>query len=241
MAVQSLLSAIYPPSCLACEEPTEAVGGLCPGCWGDTHFLRGVLCSGCGAPLLGEADPDEDLRCDDCLRVARPWDRGRAAVAYAGVGRRLVLGLKHGDRTDLAPDLARWMVQAAGDMLDGDPFIVPVPLHWTRLFRRRYNQAGLLAQAIARQAGLTAVPDALIRVRRTPPLEGKDRAARFKTLLETIAPHPRRGSVLAGRAVVIVDDVMTSGATFAAATEAAHAAGASRVSVLALARVVKDL
>jgi predicted amidophosphoribosyltransferase len=151
-----------------------------------------------------------------------------------------VLALKHGDRTDLARPGARWLRAAGAALLTPGSVLVPVPAHWTRLVRRRYNQAALLAHALARLTGLDWLPDALVRNRRTATLDGLTREQRFAMLGAAIRPHPRRGARLKDRPVVLIDDVMTSGATLAAATEACHAGGATEVSVLVLARVAKD-
>ena len=172
--------------------------------------------------------------------IARPWDQGRAALVYKDVGRRLALGLKHGDRLDLVPALASWMAHAGRGFLRADSLIVPVPLHWTRLLKRRYNQAAYLAKGVGKVTGASVLPDGLQRVKRTKPLDGHNRDARFAALQDSIVANPRRVHLIAGRDVVIVDDVMTSGATFAACTEMCIAAGAQSVCVLALARVAKD-
>ena len=238
MKMQSVIRAIYPPHCVACEEQTAEDHGLCGACWRDTQFIHGLTCDACGTPLMGSGTGP--LHCDDCMTIARPWDQGRAALVYDGVGRRLVLNLKHGDRTDLAVPAAKWMLHAGRGIVRADMVVVPVPLHWSRLIARRYNQAALLSRLVARGLGAAHVPDALRRVTRNPKMEAVGRDARFAALQGAIAHHPKRRHLLHGRDVLIVDDVMTSGATLAAATEAADAAGAGRVCVLTLARVVKE-
>lgn len=240
--MQAALTLLYPHRCIACAAMVEERDALCGPCWGDTRFVAGLVCKTCGAPLPGE-DEDEssgEIRCDDCLATVRPWDQGRTALIYADTGRKLVLALKHGDRPDLARAGAHWMRQAAGDLLSPDTVIVPIPIHWLRLLKRRYNQAALLAQQLAADTGATCLPDALIRPRQTKVHDGMSVPARFANMQDAIRPHPRRGKHLAGRDVVLVDDVMTSGATLAAATQACRAANAATVSILTLARVVKD-
>ena len=155
-------------------------------------------------------------------------------------GRRLVLALKHGDRTDLVRPMVKWMSKAATPILQPDMVVVPIPLHRWRFFKRRYNQAALLARAFAQAHDLTYLPDSLIRPGRTQALDGKSVEQRFETLADRIKPHPLRGTRLKDRQVLLVDDVMTSGATLAAASEACMAAGASQICVLTLARVAKD-
>lgn len=214
--------------------------GLCASCWLETQFISGCICDACGAPQPGEDDGLERILCDDCLSRPRPWNRGRAALVYAGAARRLVMGLKHGDRLELAVAGARWMSAQAADLADTETLVVPVPLHWMRLAKRRYNQAALLSVRLARQLGAEHLPDALWRPRATRPLEQVTRDARFAALNGAIRPHRRQGARMAGRRVLLVDDVMTSGATMAAAAQAARDAGAVAVDVLTLARVVKD-
>ena len=174
MRMQSVIRAIYPAQCVACETQTQAENGLCGTCWRETRFIDGTICDTCGAPLPGDSD-GQRLQCDDCMAIARPWDRGRAALVYTGIGRKLVLGLKHGDRTDLVEPAGLWMARLARALIHPDTVVVPVPLHWMRLLRRRYNQAALLAQVIARDLQRPVCVDALLRPRKTDP--SKDTAA----------------------------------------------------------------
>jgi ComF family protein len=236
--MQSVLRVLYPPQCISCATLVEEPGALCGACWQDTPFLGQTVCDCCGAPMLG-AVAEGDI-CDQCMTIARPWRRGRAALAYRDNGRRLVLALKHGDRLDLVAPAARWMARAGAPILRAGMLAVPVPAHRWRLFRRRYNQAAALAQALARIAPVTYVPDALVRTRATQVQDGMGQEARFVNMQGAIRPHPRHGARLAGAEVVLVDDVMTSGATLAAAAEAVLAAGAREVFVLVLARVARD-
>ncbi|MFD0982186.1 ComF family protein [Tropicimonas aquimaris] len=238
-ALRTTLRTIYPPHCLSCNEVVGTERGLCGACWAEAVFINGLVCELCGVPLAGE-EGGGPACCDDCLAIARPWTAGRAALVYAGTGRRLVLGLKHGDRTELAKVAAGWMAHAGRDILEPDLLVAPVPLHWWRLFRRRYNQSALLSVALGRLTGLECCPDLLVRTRATPTQEGRDRHQRFRNVSGAIAVHPRRADGIAGRRVLLVDDVLTSGATMAACADVALAAGACEVRVLALARVSKD-
>ncbi len=238
--LQTALHLIYPPRCTICGDQVESDFGLCGPCWRDTPFISGLVCDACGVPLPGEEDAAQVVHCDDCMRIARPWQRGRAALLYKDNGRRLVLALKRGDRQDVVRPAALWMARAAKPLLTDNTLIAPVPLHWVRMLRRRFNQAALLAKAVADEAGLACCPDLLIRQRRTRSLEGLGFDARHQTLDGAIKAHPKRRHRMAGRHVLIVDDVMTSGATFSAAAQACFASGAKDVSILALARVAKD-
>lgn len=237
--MQSALKLLFPPQCVSCGDPVEGAFGLCGPCWGKTPFIGGLVCDCCGVPLPGEGDGTRIL-CDDCMKIERGWHRGRSALIYKDNARRMVMALKHGDRLDLARPAGGWMARALAPILSPDMLVVPVPVHWTRLMKRRYNQAAVLAKALAREARLDLAPDALIRPRRTLPHERMSVEARFANMADAIQPHPKRGAQLDGRHVLLVDDVMTSGATLEACAQAARAAGAADIDAITLARVVKD-
>lgn len=236
--MQMMLRLLYPPRCLICGGLVETDFGLCGTCWRDTPFLSGLGCSCCGVPLPGVSDRAEF--CDECLVTPRPWQEGRAALLYRDNGRKLVLMLKHGDRHDIAGPAGQWMARQARPMLREGMIAVPIPLHLRRHLRRRYNQSALLAMSLAEALGIDWSPNALTRDRHTPALEGKGREERFATLDAAIRVAPEHRELIRGRPVLLVDDVMTSGATLSAATEACLAAGASEVCVSVLARVAKD-
>ena len=237
--MQSLLRLAFPPQCISCSDLVEREFGLCGQCYRDTAFIAGLVCEVCGVPLPGQVSTAVE-KCDDCMSIARPWSRGRAALVYKDNARRLVLAFKHGDRLELAKPLANWMVGAGRELFASDSVLVPIPVHQIRLLQRRYNQAAILAKAIATTQNIDVIPDLLYRTRRTRPHDGMSREERFSNMENAIKPTKGAADILNGRAVVLVDDVITSGATMAAAADACISIGARRVDVLSLARVAKD-
>lgn len=193
----------------------------------------------CGVPQQGPREVGEAVVCDDCLTRPRNWTSGRAALLYQCNGRKMVLGLKHGHRHEIARMAGRWLAQAISDTLTNDSIVVPVPLHWTRLLRRTFNQSASLARAMASNCGCEVLPDALIRTRRTRSLDHHNPVQRMEILSGSMIASARGKQAMYGRPVVVVDDVMTSGATFSEATRACFSAGAASVSVVALARAAK--
>lgn len=233
-AIASMVRAIYPARCMVCDTYTDAPHGLCPSCWGDTHFISGSTCTTCSAPLVGEV---QGAQCDTCLSFPPPWKRGIAVMEYEGAGRAMVLALKRYDRLDLAPAMARWMQRAAAPLLPVTDLITPVPLHPSRLFRRKFNQSAELARHLALGAGIIYAPDLLTRIRKTESQQGKSRHERIENLKAAITPTPRHRESMHGKRVLLVDDVLTTGATLTACTEACMAAGAKNVNIVVLARV----
>ncbi len=237
--MQRLLNIIYPPRCLTCDEHVEKNNALCGHCWRETPFIIGAVCNKCGTPLVGE-DTGENSLCDDCIRMARPWARGRSAMVYSGNGRNIILRLKHGDRSDLALSAAVWMSESARNLRRERQVIVPVPLHWTRFLKRRFNQSALLAKEMAKLLDASFGPDFLVRNKRTSSLDGLNREERFQMTADAITAHPKRIGKFRNRPILLVDDVMTSGATLAACADACLAAGAENVDIVTLARVAKS-
>lgn len=238
--MQSPVRLFYPSQCISCGDLVDSEGALCGSCWRDTHFITGTICDCCGIPLLGESAPDEILQCDGCRDHPRVWDRGRAAFVYKDTGRKLVLGLKHGDRQELAAPASKWMARATEDIVDEDTIVAPIPLHWSRFLKRRYNQSALLSRGIATQLGLEHCPDLLKRVRRTVSLDGLGPTERNATVSGAIAINPKRRHLIEGRPILLVDDVLTTGATLDAAARACFASQACEVNVITLARVAQD-
>lgn len=243
-AMKDALRIIYPPQCLACGEGVVDEGALCPGCWSEAEFITGPCCGTCGAPVPGNIPISEshepDTLCDECLSTMRPWQAGAAAMIYGGTARRLVLALKHGDRPDLSRPLANWLHRAAAPLIQQDTIVIPVPVHWRRLVKRKYNQSELLSAHLARQAGLLHLPDALQRVRHTASQDHKNVVERFANIADAIQVKQRHIPQLQGRPVLLVDDVLTSGATLSASARALTLAGSGTISVVVLARAVKD-
>ncbi len=229
-----MLEMIYPARCMGCEVYTDGAQGLCPDCWSKTFFITGAACKQCGTPLPGEGT---DLLCDSCITFPPAWNHGAAAVIYAEGGRKMVLALKRGDRLDLAPALARWMHSPAKPLLKRADIIAPVPLHRWRLLRRKFNQSAELARHLARFSGQYCLPDLINRQRRTPSQDGLNRAERMDNQRGAFRISKRHMPALKGKSVLLVDDVMTTGATLSACAEALFAAGASNVDVIVLARV----
>ncbi|MEM8792154.1 MAG: double zinc ribbon domain-containing protein [Pseudomonadota bacterium] len=235
----AILDTLIPPICPVSGQEVTAQGALAPEAWAELAFLTGPRCRSCGREIPGLMPEETEFRCDICTIYAQPWQRGRAAFRYDGTGRRLILSLKHGDRLDLVPSLARWMLTAGPELVAEANLIAPIPLHWTRMLKRRYNQAGELARKICRLGERHAAfaPDLLRRTRRTPPQDGKNRAARIENIEKalTLSPHGRR--TLPGKRVLLIDDVLTTGATLAAATRVCLEGGAAGVDVLVSALV----
>jgi len=238
-AGRALLDAILPPLCLGCREIVATPGALCPECWRQVAFIAPPHCARCGVPFAGERG--SDALCIDCLTRPPRYRRARAAMIYDERSRRLVLPFKHGDRTDMAPACGAWMARAGADLVAAADLVAPAPLHWRRLLTRRYNQAQLLARAVAREAKATLAPDLLRRVSWSGPQTGLGVRERRRNVRRAFDVHPAWRSEVGDRTVLLIDDVLTTGATVDACAAALTRAGAAHVDVLTLARVVRPL
>jgi ComF family protein len=232
---RAALDALYPPTCLACRAATGAHGGLCPACWRAMRFIERPFCDRLGTPF--EQDLGEGLLSPQAIADPPVFRRARAVARFEdGPARRLVHRLKYSDRGDLAKPLGAWMARAGADVLAEADAIVPVPLHPLRLWKRRFNQAAALAEALAAKSGKPFEPRWLMRVKSTRSQVGltrEQRAANMQGAFRAAAGAPVRDL-----RIVLVDDVLTSGATANAAARALLRAGAADVDLVVFARVV---
>jgi ComF family protein len=230
----ALLDTLLPPNCLACDAPVAADGQFCLPCFRQANFISAPFCAHCGVPLPFAGATGF---CTNCATAPPAFVAARAALRYDDLAKKLILPFKYADRPEAARSLAVIMARAGQGLLAGADVLVPVPLHKTRLRHRGYNQAVLLAANLARRAGKPVLRDALVRPRPTPPLRGLGVAARQAAMAGTIAATQAAADQLAGRAVLLVDDVLTTGTTAHECAKVLLAAGARRVDVLTIARV----
>ena len=196
--------------CVACREPVDGEG-VCAACWAKLSFIAPPYCPRLGIPFV--YDPGPELLSMEAIANPPAYARARAAVRYDDVARTLVHALKYQDRTDLAPAMGRWMARAGRELLAEAEVLVPVPLHWRRGWSRRYNQSGALARVIERQSGVKLASEALRRVRPTQQQIGLSRSQRASNVQGAFKVAPDRAADIAGRRVVLIDDVLTTGAT----------------------------
>lgn len=233
-----IVGLVYPPSCIACQAATAEAQALCARCWAGIGFIERPYCERLGTPF------EVDLGCGlvSPAAIADPpvFARARAVCRFDGAARELVHRLKYGDRTELALTLGRMMAQAGHELLAEADLIVPIPLHRTRLWTRRFNQAAALARELARHGGVACGQAALTRVKRTKQQVGLTRPQRADNLQGAFKVLPAMKPAVDGRRILLVDDVLTTGATANAAARALLRAGAREVDILTFARVVTD-
>ena len=229
---------VYPPRCPACGRGVAQQGGLCSECWDGLVIPSEPCCAACQRPF-GDAGPAAGAICAPCLAAPPLHDGIAAGTLYTDVSRKLVLAFKHGRHIALAPLLARLIAARLPESDDGR-VIVPVPLHRWRLWRRGFNQAALLGRQLRIMGHGSLCVDALVRTRPTPALGGLGRKARARMLAGAIRLNPRRRGVIEGRDVLLVDDVLTSGATTTACVRALKRGGAKSVTIACFARVLDE-
>lgn len=223
---------LFPPQSLD-GGPRPLAGGFTADAWTRIRFLDGPVCDGCGAPF--EFDPGD--RCAACLAKPRAFDAARAACLYDESSRGPILQLKHADRLDLAPMFARWLSRSARELIEDADAIVPVPLHPLRLLQRRYNQAAEIARPLAAMTGTPYLADALVRRRATATQGGKSGSGRKRNVAGAFAVPDARRRDVAGLRILLIDDVLTTGATAEGCARALKTAGAARVDLAVVARV----
>jgi ComF family protein len=225
-----------PPLCPVCRQLIGDSGALCATCWSGLSYIAPPYCERLGIPFA--YDPGPGILSMQAIADPPAYHRARAAVRFDDVSRALVHALKYGDRLDLAPTLGRWMAGAGRNLLAGADALVPVPLHWRRLWARRFNQSAALAKEISIRSGVPVAHGALRRVKATAQQVGLSRSERALNVQGAFRTPSDGKAEVAGRRLVLVDDVLTSGATVDACARALLRAGAADVDVLVFARVV---
>lgn len=232
--MRNVLNLFFPPQCLVCEALVPTHGTLCTSCWNAVPFISAPMCACCGLPL--EFAVDEHTLCGECLREHPPYSRARAAFVYNDESRALILKLKYQDDTYLAPTFGRWLKNAGAELIAASDLIIPVPLYYWRMVGRRYNQSLLLARILAAHTQLPLIADGMKRIRATAQQTGLTRPQREKNVKNAFAVPSKHRATIRGKSVLLIDDVMTTGATLSACTKTLLKADAGQVNVLTLAR-----
>jgi len=233
-ALRATLDLALPPLCPACREPVEG-RGLRPACWSKLSFITRPYCERLGIPFV--YDPGPGILSMEAIADPPAYHRARAAVRFDDISRALVHALKYSDRLDLAPMMGRWISHAGRELLTEADALVPVPLHWRRLWARRFNQSAMLAAAVSAQSGVPIAGAALKRVKPTAQQVGLSRSERAQNVQGAFRVPAEGKAAVAGRRLIVIDDVLTSGATVDGCARALLRAGAANVDVLIFARV----
>ena len=232
--LHAALDLALPRLCPACRAPVDGQG-LCSGCWSKLSFISRPYCERLGIPFV--YDPGPGILSMEAIADPPAYNRARAAVRFDEISRALVHSLKYGDRLDLAPMMGRWLAHAGREILKEADVLVPVPLHWRRNWARRFNQSAMLAAAISATSGVPIATGALKRVKATAQQVGLSRNERAANIQGAFRVPPPGKPAVVGRRLVLVDDVLTSGATVEGCARALLRAGAANVDVLIFARV----
>ncbi len=232
--LQTALDLALPQLCPACRETVEG-RGLCASCWSKLSFITRPYCERLGIPFV--YDPGPGILSMEAIADPPSYNRARAAVRFDEISRALVHALKYGDRLDLAPMMGRWVASAGRELLAEADALVPVPLHWRRLLARRFNQSAMLAARISAETGVPVAAGALKRVKATVQQVGLSRAERGDNIQGAFKVPDSGKAAVTGRRLILIDDVLTSGATVEGCAKALLRAGAANVDVLVFARV----
>lgn len=236
-ATNKVMNLLLPPRCISCGELVNDVGSLCGKCWAEIDFINEPLCISCGYPL--EPTAGKNSICGHCIMEEPPYKAGRSVFCYNDKSKSLILDFKYSDKIQSAKRYATWMLNSAKDLIEDSDYIVPVPLHWRRLVERRYNQAAIISNEIAKISGKKVLSQGLIRKKYTPPQVSLTRKQRLKNVKGAFAVNPRLAERIKGKKLVLVDDVMTTGATINECVEILNKAGAAAVFVVTLGRTVE--
>jgi len=234
--VRLALDVALPPLCPACREVVGESAGLCASCWSKLCPIERPFCERLGIPFV--YDPGPGVLSMQAIADPPAYARARAAVRYDDVARALVHAFKYGDRLDLAPTMGAWMARAGQELLAEADAIVPVPLHWRRIWARRFNQSAALSKVISERSGIPVAFEALKRVKATPQQVGLSKSERALNMQGAFRVAPGRKGEISRARIVLVDDVLTSGATADSCARTLLRAGARQVDLLTFARVV---
>ncbi len=232
-----ILNLLFPPQCLNCDSRVPTHGTLCLPCWQQIQFISDPMCHCCGLPF--DYDIGKDTLCGDCLQERPAYAHARAAFRYDEHSSKLITRFKYSDHTQLAKVYSSWLAKAGSELLEKTDIIIPVPLHYFRFVQRRYNQSALLAHALSGKTGIKHLHNALNRTRRTVSQTGLSRAQREKNVRGAFSVNKRYAREIKGKYILLVDDVMTTGATLEQCAKTLLKSGAMQVNVLTLARTLR--
>lgn len=229
---------VLPPRCIATGDIVDAPGKISPRFWQTLHFIHAPLCKTCGVPF--DYDADDGYVCASCLAYPPHYTAARAAVVYDDASKKAILSLKYGDQTHVYKTFSDWIARAGHDLLSQTDLLIPVPLHPMRLWSRRFNQAGLIADGIARHTGIPVSHNTLRRAKKTKPHKALTYKQRTQNVKNAFAVNPAKAAALSGKTICLIDDVMTTGATVNACAILLKTCGVANVYVLTVARAKKD-
>lgn len=241
-SLQKVVDMVLPPRCPMTGDVVDLPGTLSPDAWKNLSFIANPYCVCCGLPFdFAPSSIEKDSLCAACLADRPDYTTARAAMAYDDASRDFILGFKHGDQMHAVVAMVPFLKLAGGDVWAQADYVLPVPLHRWRLLRRRYNQAGVMARAMARETGVAYLPDALMRIRATKTQGRLGVRARAENVRHAFSIRPGAAQKIAGKKLILMDDVYTTGATVRECAKLLLKAGAAEVHVITLARVIKPV